>query len=85
MELLHSQEYLQATLQFAAHVQALTEKEHQLLGKSGAPLKLQNFQLVPTAGVSAVYKCIDNPLHCGLTWAALHRHIAWYCMASCES
>ena len=34
MQLLHSQEYLQAILQFAAHSQALTEEEHQLLGRA---------------------------------------------------
>ena len=51
MELLHSREYLQAVLQFAAHIQALTKQEHQLLAKSAAPLKLPEYQLHPGAEV----------------------------------
>ena len=38
MKLLQSQEYLQAVLQFAAHVQTLKDKEHRLLGKSMVPM-----------------------------------------------
>ena len=52
VELLHSREYLQATLQFAAHIQALTGKHHKLLSESGAALKLQDFQLRPDMDVS---------------------------------
>lgn len=37
VDLLHSQAYLEAVLRFAAHIQALAEKEHQLLGKSAVP------------------------------------------------
>lgn len=43
--MLHSLEYLQATVQFAAHTQALTEKEHLLLDESAAPLEAQDSPL----------------------------------------
>jgi hypothetical protein len=36
VELLQSQQYLQAALQFTTHIQALTTEEHQLLGKFAA-------------------------------------------------
>jgi hypothetical protein len=42
--MLHSQEYLHATLQFAAHIQALTDEEHQLLSKSAIPGAQQGLQ-----------------------------------------
>ena len=43
--MLHSLEYLQATVDFAAHTQTLTEKEHQLLDESAAPLEAQDSSL----------------------------------------
>jgi hypothetical protein len=55
-ELLHSHEYLQDIVQFAAHTQALTDEEHQLLDRSTAPLKRQGFPLdKPADNVSAAY------------------------------
>ena len=52
MGLLHSQAYLQAVLRFAAHIQALAEKEHQRLGKSAMPETHQVLQCNAAAGVS---------------------------------
>ena len=55
-EPLHSYVYLQAIVQFAAHTQAMTDEEHQLLDRSTAPLKRQGFPLNrPADNVSAVY------------------------------
>ena len=53
--MLHSLEYLQATVQFAAHTQALTEKEHQSLDESAAPLEAQDSPLDRAADVSAAH------------------------------
>jgi hypothetical protein len=40
-ELLHSDAYLQALVQFTVHVQALTKKEHQLLAKESTVPRAQ--------------------------------------------
>lgn len=52
MELLHSQAYLQAVLQFVTHTQALFEKEHQLLGRPMITGAQQGLQHDPPADVS---------------------------------
>lgn len=39
--MLHSLEYLQATVEFAAHTQTLTEKEHLQLDESTFPREMQ--------------------------------------------
>ena len=62
-ELLHSHEYLQAVVQFAAHTQALTDEEHQLLDRSTAPLERQGFRPDDTqaaADVSAAYLLVTQ-------------------------
>jgi hypothetical protein len=81
VELLHSWDFLQAVLQFAAHIQALTKVEHQLLAKSAAPLKLQEFQLHPAAEVvmpvDAFRPCGCYASHCMQRSGVLHgRHAA---------
>jgi hypothetical protein len=53
--MLHSLEYLQATVEFAAHIQALTENEHELLDDSAAPLEAQDSPLDRPADVSAAH------------------------------
>ena len=52
MELLHSQEYLQAVLQFVVHAQALSDKEHQLLGRPTDTGPQQGLQCDTAADVS---------------------------------
>jgi hypothetical protein len=65
LELLHSQEYLQAIAEFAAHLQALTEKEHQLRGKSMVPTALRDFQCDTMADVSTTDQTSSAAaLHC---------------------
>ena len=51
--MLHSLEYLQATVEFAAHIRALTGKEHDMLDKSTAPLEVLGSPLNGEAYLSA--------------------------------
>jgi hypothetical protein len=53
VELLHSEAYLQAIVQFAAHVQLLVESELQLLSRSRTPIRVHGSQLTMLAHVSA--------------------------------
>ena len=70
VDLLHSQEYLHATLQFAAHIQALTDEEHLLLSKSAVPGAQHDLQRNAeadkcNADVSTAYHtCVEQTLHC---------------------
>jgi hypothetical protein len=52
VQLLQSQEHMQAFLQFADHIQAVTEEEHQLLGKSAVPGAQPGLQHEAAADVS---------------------------------
>ena len=56
VELLQSQEYLQAVVQFATHLQALLKNEHVLRGKSMVPTALHDFQCTSKADVSPTYQ-----------------------------
>ena len=55
MQLLQSREHMQAFLQFAEHIQAVTEEEHQLLGKSAVPETQPGLQHEAAADVSTAY------------------------------
>lgn len=55
MQLLHSREHLQAFLQFADHIQAVTAEEHQLLSKSAVPGAQPGLQHEAAADVSTTY------------------------------
>lgn len=62
-ELLHSEEYLQATLQFLAHIQTLSVEEHRLVGRSSGPTSAHSLEHVVSAVRGVIGACA---LRCSL-------------------
>ena len=80
MELLHSREHLQAILQFVAHIQALCEEEHQLLGRPMTTGTQQGLQHDPPADVSITCQVLQhaacNAARSILPWRRAHAALA---------